>query len=142
MKCRQIMKALVACISPTGTAELAAQRMNDSNVGFLPVCDDDARVLGALTDRDIAIRIVAKGRSALTPVCDIMTPDAVFCRPDDDIEVAEGLMAEHQKSRILCCDDDLRLVGVISLSDLAKDDPPGATRTLGAIAAREASRQQ
>jgi CBS domain-containing protein len=118
MRCEQIMKRDVKFVSPRDTVDDAACLMRDENVGFLPVCDDSRRVLGALTDRDIAVRLVASKKPASTFVEEIMTRGGVACRPRDDASEASRLMSESQKSRIICCNDDGTIAGVISLSDL------------------------
>jgi CBS domain-containing protein len=120
MRCEEIMKDGVKCVSPQDPLEQAARLMRDENVGFLPVCDDAMRVLGTLTDRDIAIRAVADSRSSDTPVEQVMTRELVTCSPEDELERAAELMASQCKSRIMCTEDDGTLVGVISLSDLAR----------------------
>jgi CBS domain-containing protein len=120
MFCRDVMKQPALYLSPNETAVAAAQTMRDHNVGFLPICDDSMRVLGTITDRDIAVRLVADRRPSRTPVWELMTNEVVACGPHDDITTAEELMAEHRKSRIMCLDDDGRLLGVISLSDIAQ----------------------
>jgi CBS-domain-containing membrane protein len=135
--CRDIMKREIECLSPRESAQTAAERMRERNIGFLPICDDGMTVLGTVTDRDLALRIVAERRSAATPVEQIMTREVVACYPQDSIEVAKELMADHRKSRIMCVDDDGALLGVISLSDIAKLEGDGAGRTLRAVSQRE-----
>src|SRR5207245_2388255 len=82
MKCEQIMKADVECVSPTDPAQAAATRMRDAEIGFLPVCDDDQRVIGTVTDRDLCVRLLADGRSPMTRVREVMTgPPIVSCLP-------------------------------------------------------------
>jgi CBS domain-containing protein len=133
------MKQDLECVSPRDTVDEAAQRMRDENIGFLPVCDDSRKVLGTLTDRDIAIRVVAARKPASTKVEEVMTREVIACRPRDDMRDAERAMAEHHKSRIMCCDDQGVLVGVISLSDIVRHE--GARRaasTLIEVSAREA----
>jgi CBS domain-containing protein len=134
------MKTVVECVSPQDSVETAAQVMRARNIGFLPVCDEKTdRVVGTVTDRDIALRVVAERKPATTRVASIMTPDAVTCRPEDDITTAEELMAENLVSRIMCIDDDGELVGVISLSDIALMDGENAAKTLEQVSAREAA---
>ena len=138
MRCEEIMKHDVAYIAPDDTVEAAARRMRDENVGFLPVCDESKKVIGTLTDRDIAIRMVAEGRPASTQVKESLTRDIVACKPTDDIRRAEELMGQHRKSRIMCLDDDGRLAGVISLSDLAQTgDDAWAAQTMRQVTERE-----
>jgi len=139
MLCRDVMKFTVEYIGPKDSARAAARRMRQANVGFLPVCDPDGRVIGTLTDRDITVRLVADGLQPDTPVADVMTREAIFCSPDADIRRAHELMGEHRKSRLLCCEDDGSLVGVISLSDIAAcHDADVAATTLRQITSREA----
>jgi CBS domain-containing protein len=138
MRCDEIMKRSIECVGVADTVQSAAKRMRSENVGFLPVCEPSRRVLGTVTDRDIAIRIVADARPASTTVEEVMTREVVSCRPEDDLRRAEDLMARHHKSRIMCIDDQDRLVGIISLSDIAqKSDGVRASRTLQRITERE-----
>jgi CBS domain-containing protein len=138
MRCKEIMKTKIECVGPTDPIHAAARKMRDANVGFLPVCDESGKVLGAITDRDLVIRLVADDRPASEPVESVMTREVVSCLPDDDIEGAERLMADRQKSRVLVIDDDQRLVGVISLSDVAQYDGSDAAQTMRQITNREA----
>lgn len=141
-QCRQIMKREIECLSPRESAQAAAARMREQNIGFLPVCDDDMQVLGTVTDRDIAMRIVAEKLPASTAVEQIMTREVIACSPQDDIEVAKELMADNRKSRIMCVDDSGALIGVISLSDIAKLEGDGAGRTLREVSRREVSEKR
>jgi len=137
MRCQQIMKKDVESLSPTDTVQGAAKRMRDGNVGFLPVCDASGRVLGTITDRDLAIRVLAEASPSTTRVEEVMTREAVCCRPEDALEDAEKLMSKNQKSRIMCVDAEGHLVGVISLSDIAQRNAAEASQTLREVTARE-----
>src|SRR5262245_55669947 len=114
MRCDQIMKRNVECVSPRDSAQSAAIRMRDTNVGFLPVCDDTKKVIGTVTDRDLTLRVIADGRAVTSPIEGVMTREVVACRPEDDLIRAQELMARSQKSRIMCLDGAGKLVGVIS----------------------------
>jgi CBS domain-containing protein len=139
MRCEDIMKTDVECVSPRDTVEDAAARMKSENIGFLPVCDQSRKVLGTLTDRDIAIRLVAEKKSGTTLVEDIATREVVSCRPKDDVRDAEKAMAKKHKSRIICLDEADRLVGIISLSDIAQHERGRrASDTLREVSEREA----
>jgi len=139
MKCKELMKTDVECVSPSDTAQSAAKRMRDANIGFLPVCDASKRVLGTLTDRDLAIRLIAENRPATTRIEEVLTREAIACRPEDDLRKAEELMARYQKSRMMCVDEEGRLVGVISLSDIAqRESGARASQTLRDVSQREA----
>jgi CBS domain-containing protein len=119
MRCEEVMTREVECLKTTDTVSEAARRMSELDVGFLPVCRDGAPV-GTLTDRDIVLRVVVHHRAYTTQVDQVMTPEVVSCRPDDDVTRAEQLMRTNQVSRILCIDDDGRIGGVISLADISQ----------------------
>jgi len=137
MLCEEIMKREVQCVSPDDTAQSAARIMLDENVGFLPVCEESKNVVGTITDRDLAIRLVAGALPAQSKIGEIMTREVISCTPKDDIRLAERLMARNHKSRIMCVEDG-RLVGVISLSDIAQKDGGRAGQTLAEVTTREA----
>jgi CBS domain-containing protein len=140
MQCAEIMKTAVECTSPRDTVRHAASCMRDKNIGFLPVCDATGEVIGTLTDRDIAIRVVAEGKPLTTLVEQAMTREIVSCRPEAELKEAERQMAIHRKSRILCIGKDGRPAGVISLSDIAQQDSGGvrSSRILQQVSEREA----
>ena len=146
MRCADVMKTEVQTLGPNDSAQWACEKMTSADVGFLPVCDADRRVIGVITDRDIVVRVVAKGISPENArIGDCMTDSVVMCGPTDDLAEAERLMAQHQISRIVIADgiaDGRRtLMGVISLSDLSeRGSVRRAARTLRAVAAREAPR--
>jgi CBS domain-containing protein len=129
MKCKEIvMGQNVEFVFSNEKAVSAAQMMKDLEIGFVPVCDlENKKVVGTLTDRDIAIRIVAEGRSAEIPVAEVMTTAPIFCNSDDDIGQARELMGSHQVSRVIVLDNSGRLAGVISLADITEDEASGRT---------------
>ncbi len=139
MRIEDLMKRNPECAHENENIQQAAKRMRDQNIGFLPVCDQSMRPIGTLTDRDITIRAVANdNRPSETRVGEVMTREVVACRLGDDIKDAERLMGEHQKSRVMVCDESGRLVGVVSLSDIIEQDSGRrAVATLREIAARE-----
>ena len=131
MRCEEIMKTDVESVSRDATVVDAARRMRTANIGFLPICDEAGHVLGTLTDRDLAIRVLADERADETLVGDVMTREVVACSPGDELERAEELLGAYQKSRIMCIDASGKLVGVISLSDIVEyDDGDRAARML------------
>jgi len=140
--CADLMQPNVQIVDEGDTVQHAAELMMLANVGFLPVCDAQRKVVGTITDRDIVLRVVAKGRSPEGRTAgEVMTSPVVACRPDDEVTLAEQLMAQHQVSRLVVTDDNQALRGVISLSDIAEREPARrAARTLRAVAAREAPR--
>src|SRR5205085_2223538 len=121
MQCSMLMKTDVECCTLDQTVEHAARRMAERGIGFIPVCYGQGKVVGTLTDRDIVVRVVAKGfLPSEVKVSDVFSREVVSCSPDDELSVAEALMSKHKKSRIICLDRDESLAGVISLSDVAR----------------------
>jgi CBS domain-containing protein len=118
----QVFEAMtyeVVKVAPETTLVDAARTMKAIDVGLLPVCVRD-EVVGMLTDRDIAVRSVADGRDPrTTEVQEVMTPRVVFCSPEDDVREAAALMQLAQLRRLLVMNDRGRLVGIVSLSDIA-----------------------
>lgn len=139
MQCKDIMKKDVRCVDESDSVQRAAELMRDMNVGFIPVCDRAAKVVGTLTDRDIAIRVAADDRPASAcKVSEVMTREVVRSHPDDEVAATERLMSDRRKSRIMIIDDEETLVGVISLSDIAEHDSLRRTAaTMRGVAGRE-----
>jgi len=140
MQCSTLMKADIESCQLDETIEQVALRMKNRGIGFVPVCYGEGEVIGTLTDRDIVLRVVAEGLLASqTKVSDVFTREVVSCSPDDDLSVAEAAMSKHKKSRILCVDQDGTLVGVISLSDVARVETGArSSALLRSVAQREA----
>lgn len=140
MQCSELMKPHPATVKAEDSAQVAASRMRDEGIGFLPVCDADGTVLGAVTDRDITTRVVAAGLPGTVPVGSFMTRETIACRPEDDVREVERKMSLAQVSRVMVIDPNSdRLLGVISLSDVSQLETGGrATRTLVEVSSREA----
>ncbi|WP_437742742.1 CBS domain-containing protein [Sorangium sp. So ce1504] len=140
MNCSELMKTDVACCKASEPVENVAELMQARNIGFVPICGDDGSVIGTLTDRDLAIRVLGEHRRASsTRAEDVMTREVVCCGPDEDLNVAARLMSSHKKSRIICVDGQKHPVGVISLSDIAdRDGGAGSSALLSSISQREA----
>ena len=120
MRCQDIMKGKIQFFGVTDSAMEIARRMKEQKFGFAPICSKDGRPIGAVTDRDLALRVCGEDRRASkTHAGDLMTHETVTVLETDDVVRAEELMAEHHKSRIMVVDGHGKLVGVISLSDLA-----------------------
>jgi CBS domain-containing protein len=111
----------------------AAKRMAELDVGALPVSDED-RLVGMITDRDMVVRGLAEGRGAKTRVKDVMTPGVKYCFLDQEIDEITANMADIQVRRLPVLDHDKRLVGILSLGDIAAScDPEYAAEALGGI---------
>ncbi|TMK77966.1 MAG: CBS domain-containing protein [Actinobacteria bacterium] len=105
----------------------AARMMRDEDVGLAPIVEGD-RLVGTVTDRDIAVRLVAEGKDPeATKVREIATPNVVTVDPQQDLDEALSLMARHQLRRLAVVEEDGRLVGVIAQADVAKEAKPKET---------------
>ena len=136
MKVQQIMSQNVQCIEPTTPISKAAEKMRELDIGFLAICEND-RLVGTVTDRDITIRSVAEGRDPrASRVGDIMTPTVFYCYEEDDVERVGEQMREKEVRRMVILDEQDKLVGVVSLGDIAKTtgETDLAGETLGDIA--------
>ena len=131
MQLNRIMTEYVEVITLEKSIQEAARQMRSLDVGVLPVCDGD-RLVGMLTDRDVTIRAVADGRDPkTTTVEEAMTRQVVYCFEDQDTEEAERVMEKNQIRRLPVLDRDKRIVGIVSLGDLAvKNDEKRAGTTL------------
>jgi CBS domain-containing protein len=109
------------CCGESDSVIDCAKLMRDESIGFVPICKED-KPIGAVTDRDLAIRVLAEGRSANEPISAFMTRDVISCKPGDDAEEVGRLMREHRRSRVMVCDDSGKLVGVVSLQDIAETE--------------------
>ncbi len=119
MRVEELMTEATCCTEDDSVRDCATT-MKEADIGFLPVCDDRGAPIGAITDRDLAIRVIADGRSHDEPVSAVMSRDVVGCRMGDDVVRAIELMRNERKSRVVVCDAQGRLRGVISLQDLAE----------------------
>lgn len=120
MEVRDLMNPSVVSIEPTSSAALAARLISRHNVGALPVCSQDRRLRGVVTDRDIVLRCVAAEEDpAQTMVRDIMTRNCATVSPGDDCREASRVMAVQQVRRLPVVEGG-KVVGMISLGDLAR----------------------
>ena len=122
MKVREAMTQDVTVANPRQTICDAAKLMAAADVGALPVGEND-RLVGVITDRDIAIRAVARNLPPTTPIGDVMSKEVLYCYEDEDIEHVAENMGEQQIRRLPVLDRDKRLVGIISLGDVAVSAP-------------------
>lgn len=122
MRVEEIMTASVNSIESTDTIADAARRMAEDDVGALPILSD-GKLVGIVTDRDIAVRGVAAAISPQAPIRRVMSDNVATCSPDDDIETVLALMSREQIRRMPVCNDREQIVGIVALADLADHDP-------------------
>ena len=119
MKVNEIITHDPEVIHPETTLIEAAQKMKSMDIGMLPVCDGD-RLVGVITDRDITVRGVAQGYDPKTArVQEVMTPEVIYCFDDEDVKDVAKKMEEEQVRRLPVLNREKRLVGIVSLGDLA-----------------------
>ena len=119
-KLKDLMSRDVKVIGPEMSIGEAAVQMRDGDFGMLPVGEDD-RMIGTISDRDIAIRAVAEGKDSETKVRDVMSDGIAWAYEDDSVDKAVKIMSERQVRRLPVVDRDKRLVGIVALGDLAVD---------------------
>ena len=144
MKVRELMSNPVIRIHPEESVAVAARTLARYNIGILPVCGNDGRVCGLVTDRDLVTRCIASGRSAsMTPVREVMTTQILSVRPDMDANMAAGIMGRAQVRRLPVLENG-RLCGMVSLGDLAVRDETGmnAGDALGEISSGLSRREE
>jgi CBS domain-containing protein len=132
MKISECMTQDVRLVSPNDTIERAAQIMGSADTGVLPVSDGD-RLVGMITDRDIAVRGVAEGCGPSARVGDIMSREVKYCYDDAEMNEVLDNMAQIQVRRLPVVDHDKRLVGIVSLSDLDHAAPDRGGEALRGI---------
>ena len=115
---KDLMSRDVKVVGPDVTIADAARMMRDGDFGMLPVSEND-RMIGTISDRDIAIRAVAEGKGADTKVRDVMSEGIAWAYEDDSVEKATKLMSERQVRRLPVVDRDKRLIGIVALGDFA-----------------------
>ena len=118
MKVSEVMTRDVQLVSPRQSICDAAKMMAECDAGALPVGEDD-RLVGVITDRDIAIRAVGENKGPDTPVSDVMTRQVLYCFEDETVEHVAGNMGEQQVRRLPVMNREKRLVGIVSIADLS-----------------------
>ena len=138
VKCSQVMTENPVCCLNDDSVERIAQWMQTEDIGSVPVVDDyqNRKLIGIVTDRDIALRVVGGKMDAhTTTVGEIMTPNPVHCEPDDTLDALMDMMARHRIRRMPVVDDSGRLVGIVAQADLTTRvrDPHKATDVIQEI---------
>lgn len=139
---RDLMTSKVETVGPDDTAKDAAAFMLSADTGSIPVCDGD-KVIGMITDRDIAVRGVAAGKGPDCSVRDLMSKDIVCARDTDDVQAVARRMADAQVRRLPVIDSSEKLVGMVSLGDLARETSgESAHHALEGVSAEGGQHQQ
>ena len=121
MRVQDLLKGNVVTVRSDANVQEVARKMAEEDIGFLPVVDSSGKAIGTVTDRDIVVRLIAKGGDVNNGrVEQVMTKDVVAVRPDEEVEKVSELMKDRKISRVLVCDQQGKPLGVISLGDLAE----------------------
>ena len=124
---REAMHEGAECIGENKTLLDAAKRMAELDVGVLPICGDDDRLKGMLTDRDIVVKALAQGRDPATPCGEFAQGTVHWIAADASFDEALGMMREHAVKRLCVLDDDKKLTGIITEADIATSAPEAKT---------------
>ena len=129
MKAKDVMSKDPSCCTANQTVRDAAKLMVEHDCGCIPIVDDLSakRVVGTITDRDITCRCTAKGRSADTRIADVMSPNPVCCRPEDEVSDIERVMSERKVRRVPIVDNGGCCVGIVAQADLARANSRGVS---------------
>ena len=133
MKVSECMTRNVRLCGPNDTIQDAARTMKQIDAGLLPVGEND-RLIGTITERDLVVRALAADMPYDTPVRDVMSQGVKYCFEDDKLEDVATLMGEEKLRRILVLDKDKRLIGIVSLGDIAKYEHTHGGQALKQIA--------
>jgi CBS domain-containing protein len=135
VRVKQIMTPDPARCIPDTTVRDVAVLMRDNDCGSIPVVENTSshRLVGTVTDRDLAIRGLAEGKGPETRVREVMTPDPITCVTEDEVEDLRQVMIEQQVRRVPVVDTDGRLVGIVAQADIAREDGAASDREVGRI---------
>lgn len=123
MKVKDCMCNDVCCVRPDTKLNEVAKLMCDNHIGCIPVCDEKDCICGVVTDRDMVLRCIACEKDVKeTPVSDIMSCNVCCCLEDDEMTNAEDKMVKNQIRRLPVCDDNKKVIGILTLGDLAQND--------------------
>lgn len=142
MNIRELMTTDIQKVAPTDTVQQAANFMLSADTGSIPVCDGD-KIVGMITDRDIAVRGTAKGLGPDCSVRELMSDDVICASVSDDVQSIARQMADRQVRRMPVIDENEKLVGMISLGDLSRGDKDSAaSQALEGVSAKGGQHQQ
>lgn len=135
MRVCDIMTPNPACCTPDSTAREAALLMKEHDCGLIPVVESSQsqRLVGTVTDRDIAVRGVAAGKGPEVPVSELMTPGPVTAGPEDEVEVVREVMVAQLVRRVPVVDSDGKLVGIVAQADIAREEGAASDQEVGRI---------
>ena len=116
---RDVMTPNPVSVKPDSTVWEAVLKMDELNIGALPVVDEYGKLVGIFTERDLLRRVIAKGKDPrVTKIRDVMTPSPVSIGPDEPVEVAKSIMAKLKVRHLPVVDSEGRLIGIISIKDI------------------------
>lgn len=135
MRVREIMTPDPASCTPESTAGDAAILMRDNDCGSIPVVESgqSRKLVGTVTDRDLAVRGLAEGKGPDTQVRDLMTPSPVTCGPDDEVEIVREVMVARLVRRVPVVDERGMLVGIVAQADIAREEGAASDQEVGRI---------
>jgi CBS domain-containing protein len=135
MRVHQIMTPDPACCTSASTAREAAMLMREHDCGSIPVVDnlDTRRLVGTVTDRDLAVRGIAAGKGPDTPIRELMTNDPISAGTEDEVEVVREVMVAQQVRRVPVVDEDGAVVGIVAQADIALEEGAASDQEVGRI---------
>ena len=135
MRVRDIMTPDPACCTPDSTAQEAALLMKEHDCGAIPVVEqrESRRLVGIVTDRDLAVRGLAAGRGPETPVRELVTEAPVSCNPDDEVEIVREVMVARLVRRVPVVDENGNVVGIVAQADIAREEGAASDQEVGRI---------
>lgn len=123
MKVKDCMCDDVRCVKPNAKVQEVAKLMAQNHIGCVPVCDNNDCICGIVTDRDVVLRCVACDKNIhQTPVSDIMSCNVYTCQENDEMSNAESKMGQQQIRRLPVCDNQNRIVGILTMGDIAQNN--------------------
>jgi CBS domain-containing protein len=129
MQVQKMMTSNPACVTPGDSVRDAARLMKEHDCGLIPVVEnqESRRLVGVVTDRDLAVRAIGEGKGADTKVSEVMSRDPSCASPDTDVSEVERIMSERQVRRVPVVDSAGRLAGIVAQADLALNDDSGVS---------------